>query len=149
MLNEVLLVVSPVTAALALAVALMSWFDGRRVSRIGQHYGLVAAADIMLGANQDLLRFHGIDPETIEEEYGVTPAELSYLLQSFNAGSVSYLIASGRRRKTRPFEQGSYRYQMLSNQATQRAFPLIRQLFDSRNPYMSACEATIRVIQRG
>jgi hypothetical protein len=147
---DALTIVPPVIAVLALFISLLSWSDSRRRSRLAQHYGLVTAADRMIGENQELLRFHGIDPSTIEEEYGVTASELAYLLQSFNAGSVSYQIAHGEHRsdvrngRVKPFKQGSYWYDILRNDATQRAFPLLQKLFDSRNPYMAACEATIR-----
>ena len=100
----------------------------------------------MLAENKACLRFHGIDPDTIEEVYGVTSAELSYLLQSFNAGSISNLLSNAGYKK--PFERGSYRYDILNNEHTQKAFPLLKLLFDSRNPYIARCERTIHFIKR-
>jgi hypothetical protein len=101
--------------------------------------------DSMFAKNKELLRFHGINPDTIKEEYGVTSTELSYLLLSFDAGSISYLISNKRDKK--PFTKGSYRYNILKNDATQKAFPLIQQLFDSKNPYLVKCEETIRILK--
>lgn len=100
----------------------------------------------MLAKNKKLLRFHGINPDTIEKKYGVTSTDLSYLLQSFNAGAISYLIANKKHKK--PFKKGSYRYSILKNDATQKAFPLIKQLFDLKNPYIAKCEETIRFLKK-
>ena len=100
----------------------------------------------MFAKNKELLRFHGINPDAIEEEYGVTSTELSYLLQSFDAGSISYLISNKKHKK--PFEKGSYRYNILNNDATQKAFPLKKKLFDSKNPYIARCEETIRFLKK-
>jgi hypothetical protein len=150
---EVLTIVSPIVAALALFISLLTWADGRRTTRLTQHYALMTAADRMLGEDEGLLRFHGIDPGTMEEEYGVTAIELAYLLQSFNAGSISCQIAHGdhrsslRNRGVKPFRKDSYWYDRLKNDATQRAFPLVQKLFDSRNPYMAVCEETIRALR--
>ena len=149
---DVLTIVTSLIALVAIFISLLSWIDSRRGNRLAQHYGLVTAADRMLGANKELLRFHGIDPSTIEDEYGVTAGELAYLLQSFNSGSISYQIAHGdhrssnRNRRVKPFTKGSYWYDILRNDATQRAFPLVRKLFDSRNPYIAACAATISAL---
>jgi hypothetical protein len=144
---DVLTIVSLVIAAVALLISVLSWLDGRRRARVSEHYALVAAADRMLGENNRLLRFHGIDPDTIEQEYGVSGLDLSYLLQAFNAGSISYNFAHGDNPRIKAFPEGSYWYDILENDATQRAFPLLQRLFDSKNPYMAACAATIRVIQ--
>ncbi len=117
-----------------------------RASRDIQHYNLITQADSMFAGNKELLRFHGINPDTIEKEYGVTPGELSYLLQSFNSGSISSLLSNEKHKK--PFEKGSYRYDILKNEPTQKAFPLIKQLFDSNNIYIAQCEETIRFIKK-
>jgi hypothetical protein len=142
-------IVSPVVAGLALLISLLSWVDGKRRSRLSEHYGLVAVADRMLGENERLLRFHGIDPDTMEQEYGVSGVDLSYLLQAFNAGSISYKFAHGDNPRIKAFPEGSYWYEILENDATQRAFPLLQRLFDSKNPYMAACAATIHAIKAG
>jgi hypothetical protein len=146
---NVLTIVSPVVAALALVISVLSWMDGKRRARLSEHYGLLATADRMLGENTQLLRFHGIDPDTIELEYGVSGTDLSYLLQAFNAGSISYKFAHGDNPRVKAFPEGSYWYGILEHDATQRAFPLLRMLFDSKNPYIAACAATIRVIRTG
>ena len=146
MLTELILpITTTIVSFIALGIALFTWRANMRASRNIQHYNLVTKADSMLAENKECLRFHGIDPDTIEEKYGVTSAELSYLLQSFNSGSISNLLSNDGHRK--PFEEGSYRYNILKNDATQKAFPLIKQLFDSENPYIVQCEETIRVLK--
>ena len=147
MLTDVILpITTTVLSCIALALALHTRKSNRRESRTIQHYGLVAQADNMLAENKACLRFHGINPDTIEDEYGVTSVELSYLLQSFNSGAVSSLIAEegGDER----FDEGSYRYQILENQSTQDAFPLLQKLFDPKNIYMARCEKTIGFIRQ-
>ncbi len=101
----------------------------------------------MIGGDKRLLRFHGIDPESTEDIYGVSAVDLSYLLQSFNAGSVAYQIEHGRFKRIRPFPTDSYRYSILMSEHTRRAFPLLVQLFDPNNAYMACCAATIRKIE--
>ena len=145
MLTEILSIASPIIAILALSIALLSWRANIRKSRLIEHYRHIMSTDSMFAKNKELLRFHGINPDTIKEEYGVNSTELSYLLQSFNAGSISYLISNKRHKK--PFNKGSYRYNILKNDATQKAFPLIQQLFDSKNPYIAKCEETIRILK--
>ncbi len=117
-----------------------------RASRNIQHYTLVTKADSMLAGNKEFFRFHGINPDTIEEKYGVTSIELCYLVQSFNSGSISNLLRKDGYKK--PFEEGSYWYDILKNEPTQKAFPLIKLLFDSKNHYIARCEKTIRFIKK-
>jgi hypothetical protein len=147
MFSEILPIASPIIAVLALFIALLSWRANIRTSRLTQHYNYVMITDRMLGENKELLRFHGINPDTIEKEYGVTSIELSYLLQSFNGGSIFYYLVSKRKQK-KPFTKGSYYYRILKNDATQKAFPLIRQLFDSKNPFIVRCAETIRLLNK-
>tara|TARA_R110002096_G_scaffold429949_1_gene643323 strand:+ start:3952 stop:4353 length:402 start_codon:yes stop_codon:yes gene_type:complete len=101
---------------------------------------------IRCSENKKLLRFHGVDPDTIEEKYGVTSGELSYLLQLFNAGSISRILDNEK--STKPFEKDSYWYDILENKSTQDAFPLLRELFNSKNIFMMKCEETIRLIKK-
>ena len=98
----------------------------------------------MLAGNKEFLRFHGINPDTIQE-YGVTSTELTYLVQSFNSGSISNLLSNDGYKE--PFEEGSYWYDILKNEPTQKAFPLIKMLFDSKNAFIARCEKTIRFIE--
>ena len=139
-------IASPIIASVAVAIALLSWRASMRTSRFAQHYDHIITADRMLGSNKELLRFHGINPDEIEEVYGVTSTDLSYLLQAFNAGSISYILSNARRKN--PFKKGSYWYNILKNDATQKAFPLIKQLFSSDNLYIAKCEETIRFIEK-
>ena len=88
-------------ASLAIFIALLSSVDQRRIHRVAEHYELISEADRMIGQDTTLLRFRGVDPGTIEQEFGVTTLDLSYLLQMFNAGSLSYLISGGRFRRVR------------------------------------------------
>ena len=98
--TELLSFLSPIIAIVALFIALLSWRTSNRTSRIAQHYNYVMITDKMLGENKDLLRFHGINPDTIEKEYGVTSYELSYLLQFFNGGSIyNYFISKKKQKK--------------------------------------------------
>lgn len=133
---------------MAILIATLSWIDKRRSDRLSAHYGLVTVADQMIARNKELLRFRGIDHETIEDVYGVTATELGYLLQVFNSGSISHRIRFGEHWRRRAFPAGSYWYEMLRTEATQRAFPLVKQLFDAKNPFMSRCEQTINQMSR-
>ena len=139
--------VSPIVAIIALLIALISWRANIRTSRLTQHYNYVMITDRMLGENKELLRFHGINPDTIEKEYGVTSIELSYLLQLFNGGSIYNYFISKRKQK-KPYIRGSYYYRILENDVTQKAFPLIKQLFDSKNPFIARCEKTIHLLNK-
>ncbi len=130
----------------ALFIAIFTWRSNLRASRNIQHYNLVTQADNMLAENKACLRFHGINPDTIEDVYGVTSAELSYLLQSFNSGSISNLLSNDGYEKA--FDKGSYWYDILKSEHTQKAFPLLKLLLDSSNHYIARCEKTIHVINR-
>lgn len=146
MLTEILSITPLIISFFALTISIFTWRFNIRASRSIQHYNLVTQADRMFAENKELLRFHGINPDMIEEEYGVTPHELSYLLQSFNAGSISSLLSDKKSKK--PFKKGSYRYDILKNEPTQKAFPLIKQLFDENNIYIAKCEETICLIKK-
>lgn len=142
----ILSIASLIAAALAITISVLTWVDKRRIDRVGLHYALVAAADQMIGKDPALLRFRGIRHEDAEVKYGVTASELGYLLQAFNAGSISHLARYGDRRREKPFKEGTYWHVMLKSEATRRAFPLVQQLFDPRNPFIGRCEATIRLL---
>ncbi len=147
MLSEIVL---PITTTflsfVALFIALFTWRANLKASRNIQHYNLASQAENMLSANKECLRFHGVDPDTIEELFGVTSAELSYLHKLFNSGSISNLLSNEGGEK--PFEKGSYWYDILKNEPTQKAFLLLRLLFDSENHYIARCEKTIQFIKR-
>ncbi len=146
MFIEIILpIASPLISLLALYIALSTRRESVRATRNITHYGTVAQADSMLAGNSKLLRFHGIDPDTIDEEYGVDSTDLSYLALSFNAGSISNLLSKDGDKE--PFKEGEYRYDILKNESTQKAFPLIQKLFDSKNHYMARCEKTIQLIK--
>ena len=146
MITELVAITSTIIALVALVISFASWRSERRISRLVQHYSLVSSAEDMIVEHKEFLRFHGIDPTSAVEEYSVSSADLAYLLHSFNAGSVGYLL-SGKRRKG-PFPEGSYRYNMLKTEATRRAFPLIKRFFDPQNPYIRRCEETILYLGR-
>lgn len=138
-------IITPIISLLALYIALSTRLESVRATRNITHYGVVGQADSMLAGNRKLLRFHGIDPDTIEEKYGVDSTDLSYLALSFNAGSISNLLSKDGDKE--PFKEGEYRYDILKNESTQKAFPLIKMLFDSKNHYMARCEKTIQLIK--
>ena len=146
MLTEIFSIAPLFFSTLALVISIYTWKSNRRASQDIQHYSLVSQADNMIADNKAVLRFHGVDPDTIEEKYGINSSELSYLLQSFNSSSIASLL--GNEKSTKRFEKGSYRYDILKNEPTQRAFPLIKRLFDSNNLYIARCEKTICFIKQ-
>ena len=146
-LTEIILpITTTILSFIALFIAIFTWRSNLRASSNIQHYNIVTQADTMIAENKACLRFHGINPDTIEDLYGVTSAELSYLLQSFNSGSISNLLSNDGYGK--PFEKGSYRYEILKSEHTQKAFPLLKLLFDSKNHYIARCEKTIHIIKQ-
>lgn len=146
MLTETLIpIASTVFSAIALIVSLVARSSNLRMSRNVQHYNHAAKAEGMLADNKACLRFHGINPDKTEEDYGVNSAEVAYLLQLFNAGSISNLLSRDGHKK--PFKEGSYWYAILDNEHTQNAFPLIKLLFNPKNSYIARCGVTIRAIK--
>lgn len=152
--NQILSILPLIFSVLAIIISVFIWISNKSSSRYAQHYNLVSQADKMFAENKDFLRFHGINPDEIEEEFGVTPDELSYLLQSFNAGSISNLLSTGsilnlfsNKRRRKPFKKDSYWYNILKNEPTQKAFPLIQKFFDSKNIYIAKCKNTISLIK--
>ena len=146
MLTEILSIATSIIAILAILIALFTWRANMRASRNIQHYNLVSKADSMISGNKEFLRFHGINPDNIEEKFGVNSYELSYLVQSFNSGSISNLLSGKKHEK--PFEKGEYWYDILKNEPTQKAFPLIKQLFDSNNIFIARCQETIYFLEK-
>lgn len=146
MLNELLPIASPIITIIALIFAFNRWRGDTRASRFIQHYNLVSMSDSMIADNKDVLRFHGIDLDTLEE-YGVTSSDLCYLVQSFNSGSISDILSDGKDGKAKRHEKGGYWYDILRNAPTQRAFPLVKRLFDSNNHFIARCEETISYIK--
>jgi hypothetical protein len=147
MTNELSSILTLLVTGAAVSIAAVSWIHSRRAARLAAHYQLANAADLMIGSDKSLLRFHGIDPDSLEANYGVTATELAFLLQSFNAGAVEHLIGFGRRGKDTAFAEGSYRYNMLASEPTRRALPLLQQLFDHRNAFIARCVQTAREIE--
>ncbi len=153
--SQILSILPLIFSVLAIIISIFTWKSNMRSSRYAQHYNLVTEADKMFAENKDILRFHGINPNEIEEKFGVTPNELSYLLQSFNSGSISNLLSTGsilnlfsKKRRRKPFVKDSYWYNILKNEPTQKAFPLIEKLFDSNNIYITKCKNTISLIKK-
>jgi len=147
MLTErILPITAIILSCLALFIARYEWRANSLAERNIQHYNIVTQADKMFAECKACLRFHGINPDTIEEKYGVTSTELSFLLTSFNSGSISNLLSNDGYEK--PFEKGSYWYNILKNEPTQKAFPLLKLLFNPKNHYIARCEKTIHLIKR-
>ncbi len=143
-------IILPITTTfisfIAIFFAIFTWRAELQASRNIQRYNIITQAEDMLAENKACLRFYGINPDTIEELYGVTSAELAYLLKAFNSGSISNLLSNDKCKK--PFEKGSYWYDILKNEHTQKAFPLVKLLFDSNNQYIARCEKTIHSIKQ-
>lgn len=140
-----------VFSVIAIIISIFNRITNIRSSRHSQHYNLVTQADKMFSDNKELLRFHGINPDKIKKKYGITKSELTYLLQLFNSGSLSNLLSMGsildlfsKKRREKPFKKDSYWYNILSNEETQKAFPLMEKLFDSDNTYIAKCRNTIK-----
>lgn len=134
-------IMSPILSFAALFIGIYNWRRNLLATRNIQHYNIVTQADNMFALNEACLRFHDIDSDTIEGEFGVTSAELSYLLLLFNSGSISNKLSNDGDKE--PFDKGSYFYNILMNKPTQKAFPLLQKLFDSKNPFMTRCQKTI------
>lgn len=146
MLTDLILPIITSTIGLtAFIIGLITWQNNLRQTRIIQHYSLIAQADSALTNEISCLRFHGVDPETVEASYGVTSKELLYLLTAFNAGSISNQLSKDGCKK--PFEEGDYWYGILRNKPTQKAFDLLATLFAPNNPFIERCRKTIPNIQ--
>jgi hypothetical protein len=90
-----------------------------------------------------VLRFHGISLSDLEAA-AVTPAEFSYLLGLYEAGS-AYFEQYQRGERT-PVATGELRYKMCGTSDFQRAWPLIKK-FVQETPFTDRIEVTIRAIQ--
>lgn len=87
-------------------------------------------------------RFHGITQKEIRKA-GITPQELAYLVANFTAGRIydvsSYSMASH-------FTEDNYRYKLLQQPSTRRAWPLIKRMM-TEDKYIKKLERTISIIE--
>lgn len=142
----VLPIITTIISFMALFIAVLTSKTNLSASSRIQHNTNVALADIMLAENPSCLRFHNINPDEIEDLYGVTSSDLCYLLQAFNAGSISNILSSDG--CDTPFQNGSYWHVILESEHTRKAFPLLKLLFDVENHFIARCDKTITSIEQ-
>jgi len=116
-----------------------------RSSAIASSFALMAQAEAMLKDVPSALKFHGVSDEDLRRA-GITPEEFVYLIVNFTGAGVLYRMSEPD--STAPFQKGSYRYVMLSQPATQRAWPLLRKLINPEiGSYGKRIEATLKLIE--
>ena len=98
-----------------------------------------------IGDVPSVLRFHGIRPEDLRDA-GVTAEEFAYLAANFLAGALFY-EATDPHGRGEPFDETMYRYKLLAQPETRKAWPLVRKLMD-RTSYTRRIDATIDLIER-
>lgn len=94
---------------------------------------------LLLDAHPDTLRFHGLTEADLRCR-GLTPADLAYLVASFEAASHYYEYLDN---SDGPFPRNSLRYGMCAAEATRNAWPLVKPFLAATPRYVRRIEATL------
>jgi hypothetical protein len=97
------------------------------------------------GLEDAFSKFHGINEDEIDSA-GVTRKELAYLVSNFTAGRI-YDVGKYRWQRNKAFEDTNYRYKMLRQASTRRAWPLILKMMTSDH-YIKQLQLTFDEIER-
>jgi hypothetical protein len=90
-------------------------------------------------------RFHGITAHEMKAA-GVTKEELAYLVASFTAGRIYDACVFPEASMTEALDIRHYRYKMLAQEDTRKAWPLIARMMTG-NEYIEKLELTIGRIE--
>lgn len=141
------------TAVAALAAALATRAAFAAVKKQGElqrlqaeHEAIQSNATMLVdlwsrvGSNPDLLKFHGIDRKQLNE-VGLDVEDLAYLIASFEAAGYYYEYFD---KGTGPFPAHSLRAHMCASEATQKAWPLLKEFFVGSPKFTLRIEETIK-----
>jgi hypothetical protein len=133
------LAISMVSLAMTIYLSRTQALVNARLANLTMRVGLVDK----VCETPSVLRFHGISTSDLEAA-AITPAEFSYLLGLYEAGSAYF--EHYQRGEHTPFATGELRYKMCATADFRRAWPLIKK-FVQATPFTDRIEATIRAIQ--
>lgn len=135
-------VISLVVAFASAVIAYLSVREQRRLTTNVTSFTQIAALEMLLEKNPQLLLLHNVDPKALEAD-GIEMVELVYLAQSFAAADFYHRLAGER-----PVVLTEYRRNMLKNAKVQRVWEhYIRGRFISAGPYTEAVDMYIREMQ--
>jgi hypothetical protein len=144
-------VIHLITPFLIFWLGLIAWYIGYQLveSKRLHHAELMNLFSIVqversLGDNRTSFRFHGITDEDFEEA-DVTAKELAYLVASFTAGRIYDAGIYSESDMKKPFDESHYRYKMLAQLATRRAWPTIAKMMTA-DAYIDKIEITMNAI---
>lgn len=121
-------VASIILLFISLFITVKAHTQSSKYEAIKQGSAILANAESRIGENPELLRFHGINIEEDElKAHGLSATDLAYLLNNFSAGGVFYRCLPSKEKNV-VLSEGSYRYEMMKSEHTQRAWPLLRRL---------------------
>lgn len=132
-----------VVSLISLGFGIWSWEKQKNVSAVNTFLAAIAQVERTLGLVSTAVRFHGIKPEELEE-IGVTSEEFAYLVESFAVGWIRHYSMTPT--DSAPWVEGSYRFNMLSSEATRKAWPLIKRMMGP-GKYCEKVEATLKVCE--
>ena len=135
------IVIAVVALLVSIASSVWTIRQNREMARTARLANLTNIVDIerSLGAVPSALRFHGINATELADA-GITPQEFAYLLASCTA-TAFYHNASDEN-PDEPFAAGSYRGAMCVTPDFQRAWPLLKRMFN-QGVFVSRIDATI------
>ena len=146
--------ISVIALIASIVMPLIVWFVSYNFYQKKRLYharatNLVAIVPIerSLGDIQSAFRFHGITDQDFKEA-GVTPQELAYLVASFTAGRIYDDQARSESFMKEPYNESHYRYKMLAQHSTRRAWPLIARMMTA-DEYIEKLEITKDAIENG
>jgi len=97
------------------------------------------------GIKTNAFRFHGITEDEIKDA-GLTKEELAYLVASFTAGRIYDACVIPETSMAAPLETCHYRYKMLAQAETRKAWTLIARMMTG-DSYIKKLELTIGEIE--
>jgi hypothetical protein len=142
-MNEglILSVVSLSVAIISAVIAYVSVREQRHLTTNVASYGHLAAVEMLLEKNPELLTLHGIDTFKLDAAE-VSPVELVYLAQSFSASDLFHRLNGDKR-----VQLTSYRMNLLRHPKVQTAWKaFIRERFVSSGPFSDAVDRFVNAV---
>ena len=132
---DILSVMSTLIAVIAALIAVITFYETRKIAKIQTNLDLVNRGNEMIIEHPALLSLHGINEKQLNE-CGVNVTEFLYILNSFYAGQAYHSIGGIKK-----VILSDYRKKMLANEKVKHVWTkLIRNNMIAATPYAKAID---------
>ncbi|MBP6602834.1 MAG: hypothetical protein KA250_13570 [Verrucomicrobiales bacterium] len=125
----VLSIFAIVISLVAIAIQFLVHWRQHRQSALATNLASLAELQLMIASYPELLRFHSVTPEELQE-HGLSATDFAYLLANLHTGSIYYSTVDVIPSESPFTESDPYRYYMMKSPEMRKAWPLLQRFLN-------------------